>query len=130
MFEATTRNISVTVEPEYCTERSAPEDGAYFWLYTITVRNLGTETVKLLTRHWEITDAHGRTQVVDGRGVVGEQPVLPPDQAFCYTSGAPLPTPTGFMRGTYGMAGPDGRGFEVEIPAFSLDSPFAPNTLN
>jgi ApaG protein len=130
MFEATTRNISVTVEPEYCNDRSNPEDGAYFWLYTITIRNRGPETVKLLTRHWEITDAHGRTEVVDGRGVVGEEPVLPPDGAFRYTSGAPLATSSGFMCGTYGMADETGRGFEVEIPAFSLDSPFAPTTLN
>jgi ApaG protein len=130
MFEATTRGISVTVEPEYCTDRSNPEDSAYFWLYTITIRNTGSETVKLLTRHWEITDARGRTETVDGRGVVGEQPVLPPDGAFRYTSGAPLSTPSGFMRGTYGMADETGRGFEVMIPAFSLDSPLAPTTLN
>ncbi len=79
-----------------------------------------------MRRSWRITDAAGRTQLHQGEGVVGEQPVLAPGQAFEYTSGTPLPTPSGFMTGTYQMVvQPGGEMFDVAIPSFSLDSPHA-----
>jgi len=84
----------------------------------------------LVSRHWRITDALGRIQEVRGPGVVGEQPVLGPGQSFQYTSGVPLPTPSGFMVGTYNMVSTTGDHFDIEIPAFSLDSPSAERTLN
>ena len=79
--------------------------------------------MQLLTRYWKITDAQGNVQEVRGDGVVGEQPVLEPGERFEYTSGAPLPTPSGFMVGSYNMRSNTGERFDVEIPAFSLDSP-------
>jgi ApaG protein len=130
MYRAVTRNISVTVSPRFMPERSSSEESRYFWAYTIEIRNYGDITVQLKTRHWIITDAIGHKQEVRGAGVVGEEPVLKPGAAFKYTSGVPLPTPSGFMAGTYGMVTLDGERFEIEIPAFSLDSPDAERTIN
>ncbi|HWP27283.1 MAG TPA: Co2+/Mg2+ efflux protein ApaG [Xanthobacteraceae bacterium] len=130
MYRAVTHAIEVTVIPRFLPERSSPENGYYFWAYTIAITNRGTETVQLMTRHWKITDAHGRLQEVRGAGVVGEQPVLAPGESFEYTSGVPLPTPSGFMRGTYGMVTTSGRSFDIEIPAFSLDYEGAKHTIN
>jgi ApaG protein len=130
MYRAITRNIAVTVSPRFMPERSSSEDSRYFWAYTIEIRNRGDITVQLKTRHWIITDAIGHQQKVSGAGVVGEEPVLEPGAAFEYTSGVPLPTPSGFMAGTYGMVTLDGERFEIEIPAFSLDSPDARRTIN
>jgi ApaG protein len=111
-------------------ERSSPENGYFFWAYTIEITNRGAVTVQLKTRHWKITDAHGKLQEVRGPGVVGETPVLEPGESFEYTSGVPLPTPSGFMTGTYGMVSASGEGFDVQIPAFSLDSSSAKRTIN
>ena len=98
MYRAVTRKIEVTVTPRFVSERSSPSNRYFFWAYTINITNLGGETVQLKTRHWRITDAHGRLQEVKGPGVVGEEPVLKPTESFEYTSGVPLPTPSGFMR--------------------------------
>ena len=130
MYRAVTRNIEVTVTPRFLAERSSPDNGYFFWAYTIAITNTGSETVQLRTRHWRITDALGRLQEVKGAGVVGEEPVLKPGQSFEYTSGVPLPTPSGFMTGTYGMQIETGEGFDVEIPAFSLDCSFGEQTIN
>jgi ApaG protein len=130
MYRAATRSIEVTVTPRFLSERSSPENGYFFWAYKVEITNHGAETVQLKTRHWRITDAHGRLQEVRGAGVVGEEPVLKPGQSFEYTSGVPLPTPSGFMVGTYGMVTEDGVGFNIDIPAFSLDSTTAARTLN
>ncbi|MBW8268273.1 Co2+/Mg2+ efflux protein ApaG [Caldovatus aquaticus] len=124
----TTRGIRVTVRAFYLADQSQPERAHYVWAYRVTIENLGTETVQLLRRTWRITDAQGRTQVVHGAGVVGEQPVLEPGESFEYTSGTPLPTPSGFMRGLYHMVVTGtGEAFDVVIPAFSLDSPHLPS---
>jgi ApaG protein len=123
MYEAITRKITVTVTPRFMPERSSLEKGYFFWSYKIEITNRSAETVQLKTRHWKITDAFGRVQEVRGAGVVGEEPVLAPGASFEYTSGVPLPTPSGFMVGTYGMVTLEGERFEVEIPTFSLDSP-------
>ena len=88
------------------------------------IENRGRNTVQLVTRHWRITDSSGNVQDVRGEGVVGEQPVLQPGESFEYTSGTPLPTPSGFMAGTYQMENETGERMDVEVPAFSLDSPF------
>ena len=130
MYVATTRNIEVAVTPRFLPEQSSPEQGHYFWAYTIEITNRGTETVQLRTRHWHITDAMGRRQEVRGAGVVGKQPVLKPGESFEYTSGVPLPTPSGFMTGTYGMVTEAGEPFDIEIPAFSLDIPQQGRTIN
>jgi ApaG protein len=130
MYQAITRNIEVRVTPKFLPERSSQEKNYFFWAYTIEISNRGEETVQLKTRHWRITDALGRVQEVRGAGVVGEEPVLEPGASFEYTSGVPLPTPSGFMVGTYGMVSADGERFEIAIPAFSLDSPDGKRTIN
>lgn len=130
MYRAVTRNIEITVTPRFLSERSSPNNGYFFWAYTIDITNLGRETVQLKTRHWRITDANGNLQEVKGPGVVGEEPALKPGDSFEYTSGVPLPTPSGFMRGTYGMITDQGEHFDVEIPAFSLDCSYGERTIN
>ena len=129
-YRAVTRQIEVRVIPRFLAERSSPENGYFFWAYTVTLTNLGAETVQLKTRHWRITDAQGRLQEVRGAGVVGEEPVLKPGENFEYTSGVPLPTPSGFMAGTYGMVSATGETFDIEIPAFALDTPQQARTIN
>jgi len=130
MYEAVTRGIRVRATPQYLEEESAPEDDRFFWAYTIDISNEGSETVQLRSRHWRITDAEGRTEEVRGPGVVGETPVLKPGTNFRYTSGCPLETPSGIMVGSYRMTTEDGEQFNVDIPAFSLDSPHAKRSLN
>ena len=129
MYRAVTRQIEVTVEPNFLPERSSAEN-PYFWSYTIVITNGGEETVQLRTRHWIITDASGRSQEVRGQGVVGEQPVLAPGERFEYTSGVPLATASGFMAGSYQMVSESGEQFEIEVPTFSLDSPYGKRVLN
>lgn len=123
MYDRTTRSILVTAKPIYLETESEPEDGRFFWAYTISIENRGQETVQLLSRHWKITDALGNKQEVRGDGVIGEQPVLEPGERFEYTSGTPLSTPSGFMVGSYSMRNASGERFDIEIPPFSLDSP-------
>ncbi len=130
-YTATTRGIRVTVRSFYLADQSRPEEGAYVWAYRIRIENHGRETVQLLRRTWLITDARGRTQRVHGAGVVGQQPLLEPGEAFEYTSGTPLDTSSGFMTGTYHMLAPgSGEAFDVAIPTFSLDSPEADTRLH
>ena len=130
MYQATTHGIRVTVEPQFLADRSSPEQNRYFWAYTVEISNLGKTRVQLRTRHWRITDARGHVEVVNGPGVVGEEPVLKPGAAFTYTSGCPLTTASGIMAGSYQMEGAGGERFNVEIPAFSLDSPYEAKQLN
>ena len=130
MYKAVTRGISVTVTPRYLPEESSPDDGRYFFAYTVEIINTGLERVQLRARHWQITDEHGHVQEVRGTGVVGEEPVLGPGESFSYTSGCPLTTPSGTMQGTYLMETAGGGTFEAEIPAFSLDIPRAKRVLH
>jgi ApaG protein len=130
MYRTVSRGIEVKVTPRFLPDRSSAENGVYFWAYTITLTNLGRETVQLKTRHWRITDALGRLQEVRGAGVIGKEPVLRPGEDFEYTSGVPLQTPSGFMTGTYGMVTETGEPFDIDIPAFSLDTPQGGRTIN
>jgi ApaG protein len=130
MYRAVTRQIEVTVLPNFMPERLSTEKRQYFWSYTVVITNTGQETVQLRTRHWIITDATGHRQEVRGEGVVGEQPVLAPGERFEYTSGVPLQTASGFMTGSYQMESASGERFEVNVPTFSLDSPDSKRTLN
>jgi ApaG protein len=123
-YSQTTNGITVTVRAFYLDDQSKPAEGKYVWAYRVRIENRGGVTVQLLRRTWRITDAGGRTQMVTGEGVVGQQPILDPGESFEYTSGTPLDTPSGFMRGLYHMVAPaSGEAFDVTIPAFSLDSP-------
>ncbi len=130
MYRAVTRQIEVTVEPNFMPEQSSETEPRFFWSYTVVITNAGPETVQLRTRHWIITDASGHTQEVRGEGVVGEQPTLAPGERFRYTSSVPLTTSSGFMTGRYQMVTSRGERFEIDIPTFSLDSPQARRTLN
>ena len=130
MYEAITRSISVSVEPIFLEDQSSPDEDHYVWAYQVKIRNKGLEAVQLLNRHWRITDARGQLQEVKGEGVVGEQPMLKPGEAFEYTSGTPLATPSGIMFDSYEMETKTGERFDIEIPAFSLDSPYQARQLN
>jgi ApaG protein len=130
MYEAVTRGIRVRVVPQYLEEESSPDEGRFFWAYTIDIANEGPETVQLASRHWHITDSEGRKEEVRGPGVIGQMPVLRPGQSFRYTSGCPLGTPSGIMVGSYRMITESGEQFNVAIPAFSLDSPHVKRSLN
>lgn len=122
--ETVTRGVRVAVRSSFDPTRSRPERQRWFFLYTVTITNEGTETVQLLTRHWIITDGDGKIEEVRGPGVVGEQPVLGPGESFQYTSGCPLTTPLGTMHGTYQMVAADGEGFSAEIAPFTLSEPY------
>lgn len=130
MYNATTNGISVTVEPRYLEERSDPSEQRFFWAYTVEIANGGAAPVQIVARHWIITDQNGRREDVRGVGVVGERPLIEPGASFTYTSGCPLPTPSGTMVGSYEAVGEDGAVFSVAIPAFSLDIPGAARVLN
>lgn len=127
MSDTLTRGIRVRVKATYVPEQSAPGAGRYFFAYSVTISNEGTETAQLLSRRWTITDGEGTTQVVDGPGVVGEQPVLEPGRSFEYTSFCPLPTAVGSMHGIYRMVTPDGSSFDARIEPFTLAVPHALN---
>jgi ApaG protein len=124
--EATTRGIRVRVRSRHLPERSDPEQGQWFFIYTVEIANLGTEPAKLVSRHWIITDANGVVQEVRGPGVVGEQPLLQPGQSFTYTSACPLQTAFGTMHGSYQMV-IGGEQFDAAIAPFSLGEPHSIN---
>jgi ApaG protein len=128
-YSETTRSIRVAVRAFYLADQSEPERSHFVWAYRVAITNEGQDTVQLLKRSWQITDGLGRTQAVHGDGVVGEKPVIEPGKSFEYTSGTPLPTASGFMRGAYHMVvHGTGEPFDVRIPAFSLDSPHQPTS--
>ncbi len=130
-YEQITLGIHVGVDVEYIPQDSHTYGkDMHVWAYYIRLHNQSDRTVKLLTRHWAIVDAMGRTQTVDGDGVVGEQPELKPGQTFEYQSGCPLQTPSGSMSGHYIFETERGERLKVVIPAFSLDIPGAPRTVN
>jgi ApaG protein len=130
-YSRTTRDIRVSVRSFYLEDQSEPDEGKYVWAYQVKIENHGREPVQVLRRTWRITDALGRTQSVQGAGVVGQQPLLEPGEAFEYTSGTPLDTPSGFMVGAYHVVAPaSGETFDVAIPAFSLDSPHQPGRVH
>ena len=125
MSNAVTEGLLVEVKSAFIPERSRPEQGEYFFAYTVRITNSGTQTVQLVSRHWVITDGEGRIEEVRGAGVIGQQPILQPGETFQYTSACPLSTPWGEMKGTYQMVRDDGTGFDARIAAFELAIPAA-----
>jgi len=125
VYEASTRGVVVRVKTNYLAEQSDPIESRYVWAYTIEIENHSQDTVQLVSRRWRITDGANRTEEVGGPGVIGEQPRLKPREAFRYTSGCPLTTPSGEMRGGFQMVTDAGETFEAEAPAFSLHLPGA-----
>jgi ApaG protein len=130
MYRARTKDIEVEVEPYYLEEQSDPDDSRYVWGYRIVISNHSNLTVRLIHRYWNITDQNGLVDEVEGPGVVGEQPRLKPGDTYEYSSGCPLDTPSGVMFGHYQMETDEGEIFNVDIPAFSLDSPGLMRVLN
>ncbi|VWX32944.1 Co2+/Mg2+ efflux protein ApaG [Limnobacter sp. 130] len=115
--------FEVRVSTQFLEEQSDKDKGPYVFAYTIEIENVGERTAQLLSRHWIITDAHNIVQEVKGDGVVGEQPTLRPGESFEYTSGCPLPTPVGTMKGSYTFVGEGGEQFDVPVPEFLLSMP-------
>ena len=122
--EATTRGVRVSVVSRFSPPQSSPEQKRWSFLYTVTIENLGTETVQLVSRHWIVENADGKVDEVRGDGVVGKQPILRPGEPYEYTSGCHLTTPFGTMRGTYQMLAEDGTTFDATIAPFTLSEPF------
>lgn len=122
-YTATTDAIEVAVEPCYLPEKSDADEPRHVWAYFIRITNHSSQTVKLLMRHWHITDATGLTNAIAGPGVVGEQPIIPPGNCYEYNSFTELPTDNGFMSGRYELVTAEGADLMVEIPTFSLDKP-------
>ena len=123
MEDAVTEGVQVQVESFYIDSHSIPEEDLYVFAYRIRLKNLSQRTVQLLRRHWIITDSNGDINEVRGDGVVGDQPVLVPDEEYEYTSGSQLKSPVGTMQGTYQMTTTDGDEFDVAIPCFTLAVP-------
>ena len=117
-----TYQFHVQVKPRYLPEQSDPEQGLYFFAYSITVRNTGSVAAQLISRTWNVNDADGHHEKVRGLGVVGRQPLLQPGESFEYTSGTRLNTPTGTMHGSFFCVAEDGEKFEVDVPMFVLDA--------
>jgi ApaG protein len=114
--------FSVEVRPQYLPQQSSPREGLFVFAYTITITNTGEVAAQLIARSWNVNDANGHTEKVRGLGVVGQQPLLQPGQAFEYTSGTRLRTPTGTMHGSYFCVAEDGEKFDADIPMFVLDA--------
>lgn len=129
-YSAETNGILIRVRPSYLAGQSDPEAGRWVWAYQVEIVNLSGSTVQLMARRWTITDAHGHVEEVRGPGVIGEQPVIAAGASYSYASGCPLPTDSGSMVGAYVMTDAEGRSFEADIPAFSLDTPGARRVLN
>jgi len=127
--EAITNGIRIRVVSQYLPDHAAsePRERQWFFTYTVRISNEGLDTVQLVSRHWLITDANGHTEEVRGPGVVGAQPVLAPGESFEYTSGCPLRTAFGTMKGAYQMVSDDGQEFDAEIAPFALNVPYAVN---
>ena len=123
MYERVTKGIRVSVRLTFLEGQSDPDDDLYVWSYTVRICNDTGDSIRVRTRHWLITNAKGLTEEVRGVGIVGEQPLIRPGENYEYTSGAPLSTPSGMMVGRYGVESAGGELFDIDIPAFSLDSP-------
>lgn len=123
MSQDNSYDIQVEVRPQYLPEQSSPSLNRYTFAYTVTISNQGSQPARLMSRHWIITDANGKTQEVRGEGVVGETPYLLPGERYEYTSGTVMESPVGCMEGTYQMVADDGTEFDAQIPAFTLSTP-------
>lgn len=123
MAESRKYDITVKARSAFVPEQSDEHTHRYVFSYTITLTNTGTVAAQLISRHWVIADAENQVQEVRGLGVVGEQPLLKPDESFEYTSGTMIGTPVGTMTGSYQMVAEDGTRFEARIPEFILSVP-------
>ena len=123
MAERKKYDIKVTVKTTHIPGQSDEANNRYVFAYTITIVNSGSVAARLVSRHWIVTDAENRAQEIRGLGVVGEQPLLKPQQSYEYTSATAIPTPVGTMRCSYQMVAEDGTAFDAQIPEFTLTAP-------
>tara|TARA_Y100001935_G_C17279694_1_gene496744 strand:+ start:436 stop:828 length:393 start_codon:yes stop_codon:yes gene_type:complete len=124
MYSKTTNGVTVTVTPYFLDDQSSPQDSHFVWAYQVNITNAGNCTIKLDHRNWLIIDANGKVMNIRGEGVVGEFPIIKPGESFEYTSGTPLKTNNGIMQGFYLVSQKNGEKLKIDIPAFSLDSPY------
>ena len=124
MYSKTTNGVTVTVTPYFLDDQSSPKESHFVWAYQVNITNFGNSSIKLNHRNWLIIDANGKVMNVQGEGVVGEFPTIEPGQSFEYTSGTPLKTNNGIMQGFYLVSQDNGEKLKIDIPAFSLDSPY------
>lgn len=120
MYARESHGFKTTVEPEYVSEETSSGKTYYIYSYTVSIENIGKKPCQLMSRHWQVRDGEGFEEHVVGDGVIGKQPMIRPGETFTYTSGCPLSTPTGNMRGKYSMLGPDDEEFDIKIPLFFL----------
>ena len=130
MYKKTTFGVTVTVHPYFLEDQSSPQESHYVWAYQVNIQNSSMNTIKLNHRSWLIIDANGKIINIQGEGVVGESPILHPGECFEYTSGTPLKTTNGIMQGFYLMSQENGEQLKIDIPTFSLDSPYNKKNLN
>lgn len=128
-YAATTGGITVRVAPRYLPDQSDADLPRHIWSYHVRIENHSAHSVQLIARHWVITDGRGRTEIIEGDGVIGQQPIIAAGGAFDYMSGCPLATSSGTMHGHYAMQGHDGP-FDIVIPAFALEHPTLKPSLN
>ena len=124
MYSKTTNGVTVTVTPYFLDDQSSTQESHFVWAYQVNIKNAGHSSIKLNHRNWLIIDANGKVINVQGEGVVGEFPTIEPGQSFEYTSGTPLKTNNGIMQGFYLVSQDNGEKLKIDIPAFSLDSPY------
>lgn len=120
---ATQTGIDISVKTSYLQQQSDPQKKTYAFSYTITIRNNREEPVRILSRHWIITDQHNHVEEVKGKGVVGQQPLIQPGSSFEYSSGTVIASEVGDMHGSYTMETSSGEVFEAPIPLFVLAQP-------
>jgi ApaG protein len=128
-YKSKTSGIEVLVSPEYVDSQINKNGSFFIWAYHVEIENKSSETLQLVNRYWKIIDEKGVIQEVNGEGVVGEQPVILPDNSYQYESGVHLRQPSGIMTGHYQMQKDNGELFDVKIPTFSLDMPSATKSI-
>jgi len=125
--EAITSGVKVQVASKYIPEHSNCDIPKYFFAYWVTIINNSKQQIKILNRHWEIIDANGKTEIIDGEGVIGKKPIIDVKSSFSYNSFCPINTEFGIMSGYYHVKCSDGHFMKVKIPAFKLITPFSIN---
>lgn len=126
---ATTHGVTIEVHTQFEARFSLKQpDPRYIFSYRIQIVNNSEFTLQLMRRHWNITDGFYGRQIVEGDGVIGQQPILEPGESYVYTSACHLRAAIGRMVGWYEMERHrDGAIVRVQIPEFVLS---APNLLN
>ena len=130
MYSKTTNGVTVTVVPYFLDDQSSPNESHFVWAYQVNITNSSNCSIKLSHRNWLIIDGNGKVINVQGDGVVGEFPIIEPGGSFEYTSGTPLKTNNGIMQGFYLVSQDNGEKLKIDIPTFSLDSPYNKKNLH